>query len=235
MNRFTRNIKRLFDGLRIDLFVVLIFSITFILLFDFIFLGIPEIFQDANKIGVFFYNLCFAYVAAYIFYFLNVFIRQQKEKREINHYVARKVLQILLVVFTVIQELEKASEIKINDKFPNKKELDLITKKLKINGLTSLKSIVGSYATWAEYLDYHKRRTEGYINKILIRMVYTDYKIIGLLSRIEDSRHFLDIEYIGVWKKSPDNLSFMSSSLNEYFKLHKELEELYNKKLKMYL
>lgn len=235
MNRFSKNIKIIYQDLRKDLFAILILCLSFIMLYDFVLSEIPEIFEGANKLGVFFYNLSLAYIAAYIFFFLNIFIRNQKEKGEINYYIARKVSQILSVAFTIIHELEESTDIKIKNKYPNEEELKFMTGKLNITGHSRLKSIIGTYATWPEYFNYHKVRTENYINKILFRMNFIDYKLVGLLSRIEDSSHFLNLEYKSVWEKSPSDFSFMSSALFDYFILNKELEDFYNEKLRIYM
>ena len=235
MKKWCKNLRIIALTFRKDLFLILILCFCFVILYDFWFIDIKEVFRGASKLGRVFYGLSLSYISAYIFYFLNIFIRSQKEEKEVNHYVARKVSQILIVTFVIIRDLENASSIKIKGKFPDKSELDAMTTKIKTTDMSNLKSRDGNYATWPIYLDYHKLMTEDYINKIISRINFIDTKLVRILSEIEDSMLFLKIQHKALWEKSSSDLYFLSSELYDYFMLNKELENYYENKLRIYL
>ena len=56
----------------------------------------PEIFTGANKIGEFFSKLCIAYTTSFIFYFIVVHIKTERDKENVGEYVAIKLSDIIM-------------------------------------------------------------------------------------------------------------------------------------------
>lgn len=224
-------IQIVIQNMRKDLVLILLICTIFIILFDYWFINVSEIFTGANILGNIFYKLCFAYISAYVFYFLNIFIKSLRDKNEVNYYVASLVAKILMEINSINNYLIKVSTVKIKNDYPTEAELDLMTKEIKITDTTPLVStLTNAYATWPQFLEYHKLKVEKNINKILIRGLYIDSKLIGILSKIEDSYLFIHIDFKAFWNKDSD-LSFISSAFYQYFIILKDLENYYYKNL----
>ncbi len=221
------------QNLRKDLLFVLLFCIIFIFLFDFWFINIPEIFKNANTLGNIFYKICFAYLSGYIFYFLNVYTKSQQDLSEVNYFIGRLVSNITSDNFTIILQLCKSSGVQKSDTYLTENELKTITNKLIINEKVDPEENIKT--NWLRFLEYYKLRTENNINKILCRSNYLDSKLIKLLSEIEDSALFIDIEFRPLFENSNDNLSFMSTHLYDYFEIIKKLNVYYYDKLYPYI
>jgi hypothetical protein len=222
-------------NLRKDLFCILLICIVFIFIFDFWLIKIPELFKGANTLGNIFYKICLAYLTAYIFYFLNVFIKSQKDLNEVNFYIGRLVTNITLDNFIIIHQLCKSSGIQKSNKYLTETEIKIITSILTINEGPKEGPDDIIKTNWFQFLKYYKVRTENNINKILSRSIYLDSKLVSLLSDIEDSALFIDIEYKAIFEESSDNLSFMASHLYNYFETIKKLETYYLDKLYPYI
>src|SRR5258706_7148662 len=65
--------------------------------------------------------LCRSFIAAYIFFFINVYLRDKKEKKEILPFVANRVYFIILNNHSIINALKKDSDLSVRY-FPDEKE-----------------------------------------------------------------------------------------------------------------
>ena len=86
--KYIKNIKRL-------LLILLLISFVGYFTIELWLNSYKEIFKGANKIGQFFSNLCISYISAFIFYFIVVHIKSEKDKENINEYVGIKVSEII--------------------------------------------------------------------------------------------------------------------------------------------
>jgi hypothetical protein len=221
-------------NLRGDLLFILLFSTAFIFLFDFWFINIPELFKGANTLGNIFYKICLAYLTAYIFYFLNVYVKSQQDLNEVNYFIGRQVASIIGENASIIIEFRNNDFVKRTDIYPSEEELKDILKSIKIND-GPYKSISDYKTTWLTYFDFYKKRTRKNIEKILYKNNYLDSKLVSILSELDDSEFFMHLDNKVLFENSDGDLSFMASSLSKYFETLQKLNVYYYEKLFHYL
>ena len=222
-------------SLRTDLLVIFLCSIITIFLIDFWLIDIPELFKGGAKLGQILYKLCFAYISAFIFYFLVVHLKNQKDKENFYGYISSNTSMVIGQAKALIISLENNSGIKLNSAFPDSLELQSICRTIDPNAKAPLVfGYIGNYATWLQYLDYFKKRSNEASNKVLSKVQFIESELVKKLAEIEDCSHFKEITMFSNLKIGNTDLSAFEPSLAEYFKLISDLETYYVKNLKKY-
>jgi hypothetical protein len=194
-----------------------------------------EIFKGANIFGNIFYKICLAYITAYIFYFLNVYIKSQQDLNEVNYFIGRQVSKILGDNVSILIEFCNLGYVDKTDIYPSEIELEAIMKTIKIKDAVYRNTRDYNKTTWPRYFDFYRLRTQKNIGLILSRSNYLDSRLVSIISELEDSQFFMHLEYKNLWEESDDNLSFMASSLFKYFEVLQKLNTYYYEKLFSYL
>lgn len=231
------DILQLFKTLRKDITVLFFVCIATIICIDFWFKDIPEIFSGAAKIGDIIYKLCLSYISAFIFYFLVVHIKAQKDKVNLYSYVAKKVDMVIGSCLGIIVEISKSANISLIDKYPSEDELSGICININPNSKAPLllSNNSNNYANWIQYFEYEKRRSNDATEKIFRKMPFLDTKLVNLLANIEDCVHFMVIGHVvATMPIRNQDLLFLKEGLSKYFILIKELEAYANRKLNDY-
>ncbi len=94
-----------FKTVRRELLTLLGLSLTVYFLIEFFLIDIPQLFSGGYKLGQFVGKICQSYISAFIFYFIVVHLKSEKDKRNINEYVGQKVYDILTSAHLFIQPL----------------------------------------------------------------------------------------------------------------------------------
>jgi hypothetical protein len=69
--------------------IIAFFCLATILVIDFTTIKIPELIEGtADRAETLIYTLCISYIASYIFYFLNVYLKEKKERDSILPLIA---------------------------------------------------------------------------------------------------------------------------------------------------
>lgn len=216
-------------NIRKDLLLILLGCVLFVFLYTFWFINVPEIFNGASKLGDIFYKLSFAYIGASIFYFLNVFIKAQKDLNEVNYFIGRFVSNIINDNSSIVVDLKKVSQLKTKGIFPTEDEMKEITRNVLINSCPKS-------GNWFSFFAYCKKRTIQNITRILSRSNFIESKLVGILSEIEDSEFYIDIDYQALWVRfNNNNLSFISTHLFHYFQIIERLDIYYWDRLYPYI
>lgn len=212
-------------------------AILTICLIDFWLINIPELFKGAFELGQIIYKLSMSYTSAFIFYFLVVHVKQQKDKENLYSYVAQKVYMVIGCAWGIISEISKASNLTLKEKYPSKEELDIICKSINPNGNAPLLlgPIGNNYANWIQYFDYSKNRSNNATEKVFKKMPFLETELVHILAKIEDNSHFMSVRNLA--NSMPirnQDITAFQSSLSDYFELIKVLEKYADKKLTKY-
>ena len=229
MNKYWRCIK----SIRQELLILFIIAFLTIILIDFWLIKVPQKFDGGAKIGSIVYRLCISYISAFIFYFLVVHLKNQKDKENIYSYISSKINSIVLDSKDLAQSMSIESDVKMEGTYPTEEELNSICKVINPHSKAPLIiNRVSNYANWIQYLNYYKERSNKTTQKIYLKMHFLDSDLVNLLAKIEDCTYF---ESIGLMIKimpigNIDLLAF-APELMKYFDLIKDLEKYYNEKL----
>ncbi len=234
----TSNLKKtliLLKTLRKDITILFFICIATIICIDFWLKDIEELFIGGAKIGDIIYKLFMSYISAFIFYFLVIHIKAQKDKINLYTYVAKKVYMVIGSSWGLIQEISKAANVSIENKYPSQTELESICKAINPNSNAPL--LLGNpytYATWIQYLNFQKQRSNEATAKIFLKMPFLDTQLVKLLANIEDCTYFMGLKHLENTPIRNTDLTFQQNSLSKYLDLIKDLEKYADKKLKDY-
>ncbi len=221
---------------RKDLGIIFLISLVFVIMIDLWLINIPEKFERGYELGQFFYKLGMSYISAFIFYFLVIHIKQQKDKENLYSYVSKKVYMIIGSATGLISELAKCSKTQLSSKYPSSLELSLISERINPNTKAPLLDHLGNYSNWIQYFDYSKQESNEATEKIFKKIAFLDAELVNLIANIEDCSHFIVIKSIvGSKNIENQNIKFIESSLSDYFELIKKLELYADKELSQYI
>lgn len=230
-NKLSRAIKSTIS-LRLDLVIIFGSAVLSIVLIDFWLINIPELFNGGAKLGQIIYNLSFAYVTAFIFYFLVVHLKNQKDKENVYNYISSKTQMVIGQAKGLIDSFANSANVTVVNDYPNSTELHSICLAIKPNSNSPLViGAPGNYANWIQYFEYYKNRSNDATDKILSKLQYLDSELVIKLAKIEDCSHFHNISYYNV-PVGNTNLTAFESMISDYFHLVKDLEKYYKKNLK---
>lgn len=231
-------ILKLIKSIRKDLGFLFVGALAVICVIDFWLIDLPDIFKGGFKLGQIVYKLCMSYISAFIFYFLVVHIKQQKDKQNLYTYIDKKVAVILSDAKSLIDEMSKKSGLPFSNRYPSSDELQRISNLIDPHSEAPL--FLGyntnRYANWIQYFANSSIRSKEAIQKIFQKMPFLETELINILANIEDSTHFW------IWEKiiptmNSHNLQFANTGqeiFSKYFELIQQLEVYSDIKLSKY-
>jgi hypothetical protein len=192
---------------------------------------VPDIFTMRSDWREVFQRLCLSYVSSYIFFFVVVHIKKEKDKANINSFIVPKILAACSQWKPQLRDICNATSVVIPEELPDKELLVNVFSKLRPNALSPLKNAHGNYANWQAYFEYHKTRVDGFIFVVTDKMPFLDAKLVKLLSELSECEYFQYLELLETSINQNTNLSSLSPLFYEYCIKSQELERYVNKKL----
>ena len=102
-----KQLYQYFRKVRKELKLLLLLAIAAYFIIELLLRNYPPIFHNASKVGDFFSKLSVAYISAFIFYFIVIHIKSEKDKENINEFVGHKVYQIVTCGHLLIKPLQQ--------------------------------------------------------------------------------------------------------------------------------
>lgn len=200
-----------------------------LLVFDFYFFEIPEIFEGANKVGKIIYGLFFSTIAAYIFYIATVYIPEFKLKSSVNVGLKAMLNDMVTHVDKLASRISLQSGVEIN----RQSSLETLNNALlqidirsTPQALDTLSPIV--FANWQELMIHHISSMGNVINMITMRYITVmDPKLISLFHTIETCGFSKDVLTFRSVQLGGDLHGF-ASGIKSYFEIINTLEVLKN-------
>lgn len=225
-----------FTSVRIEINILLAVCLLNVVIIEFIFSNIPELFTGGTKITEIFERLCLSYISSYIFFFLVVHTKNQKDRENLYEYIAQKTYRIIGDAKNIIRTFTNKTNINIKkDEYPSLSDLQEMCKLINpYDQAPLILGQVGSYGTWLQYLNHFRIKTEENIAKIYLKMQFLDSDYLKLVIKIEDCTHFSAIKTLIDIKINNTDLSSFANGLHQYFKCVKDLEEYAEQKFKDY-
>jgi hypothetical protein len=203
------------------LYGLLILSIIIIGCTDFWFDEIPAYAEWIYKLGRMFNNLSLAYISSIVFYWIIFSIPENRKKR--NIYEGQFVVSSNIIgdCQTIISQLEKATSYVPSD--PKNLTVQDFEELLKINPYGDAPLLVNrgpniGYATWVEYLNYQRQRSQNFINeKVVDYFIFLETDYVKLIQTIKSCNYFTQVQALLAGKMRNPDLNFMSDVLHEYY------------------
>jgi len=185
-----KQILKYFLKVRKDLLTLLAIAFSTYFIIEFWLNNYSEIFKGASKIGQLFSNLSISYISAFIFYFIVVHIKNEKDKENINEYIGIKVRDILNTSHLFIQPFLQIDNRKASFKDLDIKKLRSLLDSINRYSKDAPYTLNGENATWLQWWEYLKTSTFTSFSEIFIRYNHVDTELIKILTRMENSTFF---------------------------------------------
>lgn len=171
-----------------------------------------------------------AFIASYIFYTINIYLRERREKKFILPLIANNVILIIVNNHSIINCLKNNSKLAL-DYFPDQNEFkDLL---IKVNPRTSIPFYYKD-KTWIFLFQNRQKSTLSGISKIFASGKHLDEELRTILLQMQSSLYLQDNYAYNSDEFEDKDLSKYYYVFFTYFQLIKRLKSYYDKNLKSY-
>lgn len=216
--------KRTRKELRLLLFVSIAGYFLIVFLNNF-----PQIFPGANKIGEFFSKLSMAYITSFVFYFIVVHIKNEKDKENINEFISIQLSEIITCGHLYFQPFIGSEKYKDTNIITLPDEVFKSVNRFAPESFYTKSN--GEKYTWIECYEFLKRDTLKAIDIIHRRYNHLDTKLIKLLSRIENSMLYYQWSLL-YDREHSQTFELYSLQLKTYYVAIQELKKYADKNFK---
>lgn len=176
-------------------------SILLLLYIQFSPYRIPVILEGTeNKINDLLANICFTYIASFIFYYLVVYLKEKRDRENLKDLVAKYTSLLFYNYKRMIIDLQSGKEPIIL--FPDEEKLKEILSS--IDPSSSAPLLMGTkmrQADWFDYLDYVFDRHKGLLIKLESLMPHLNTELIKILGDLDfHTNNSMDYAYFRSWQ-----------------------------------
>jgi hypothetical protein len=182
------------------------------------------------KIEYFAEALSLSYLAAYIFYFLNVYLVSRSERKTILPFIANNVSLIIVNNHSIICCLKNNNKLS-RDYFPSSKEYKELLRNV------APKTNVPFYCqnkSWTYLFQNRQKSTREGINRIFMSGKHVDEELRRILLEMEWSLYLREDYAFNSDVFERDNLEEYHGVFSNYFMLIQDLKKYYDNNLKKY-
>lgn len=208
------------------------FCLAIVLIIDFTTIKFQELIEGTGaRTETLIYTLCISYIASYIFYFLNVYLKEKKERNSILPLLANDVILIIVNNQSIINALKQQPINSSLKDLPTQEEFKQLLKEV-----DPKKNAPMFYENRPWIYLFHNRRksTLDKIDKIFSLGKHVDDQLRAILFKMQRSLYLSEDYAFNSSSCKKDNLAEYSLVFYNYFELIQELLEFYEKNLKKY-
>jgi hypothetical protein len=211
-----------------ELFILSLFAISLIIWIDFIPYKLNEFWPGTGlKLETLVHRISLAYITSFIFYYVVVFRKDQRNKKQLYPIIAKWSRMIVINNNAVLKSMIQEANLNIDNRLPSADEFKVIGKSIFLFNKANTK------LNWTEYFQFHRKGTLEYIDKILVQINYLDSEHIRILTTLQNSVHFNDHMAYNSPKENINLESYHAVFFNFYNQINK-LEQFNNKNFKKY-
>jgi hypothetical protein len=211
--------------------IIAILCVGLLVWINFIDLKFDELAKGTGvKFEYFIETISLSYLAAYIFYFLNIFLVDRNERKSILPFISRNVISIIVNNHSIINCLKNDAKLSL-DIYPEKDEYKELLKKV------NPKDKAPYYyknETWIYLFRNRQESTREIINRIFLSGKHVDEELRRILLEINYSLYLKDDYAFNSEEFDKNNLEDYHLVFSNYFDLIRELKNYYDKCLKSY-
>jgi hypothetical protein len=210
--------------------IIAILSLLIVIWINFIEFKFEELIPDKGaKFESLIENLCMSFIAGYMFYALNVYLVERRERKYILPFIARNVINLIVNNYSIICCIRKNQKMDFN--FPSKEELN---KTLLLINPTEKIPFYYKDKDWLYLFKNRQSSTLDYINRIFLSGKYVDEELRKILLEMQFSLYLKDDYGLNSNEFKEENLSKYSLVIFNHFELLNELYKYYEQNLKQY-
>jgi hypothetical protein len=189
---------------------------------------IPEKFEYGSELGKFVYDISIGYIISYIFYYLVVFLKNERDRQNVNYRASLQTSFIVIEGYNLYVDTMRYYN-KTKTLFPPN-FVDVHKACLNIDPFESPLITTGINSvslSWKVYLQSFRQRNLEFVSKV-ISLPYIDSELFGLLIKFEDCKLFFEAERRIFTSHKTDTFydgTFMEDGLKQYFDLISDLEK----------
>ena len=233
MNVYRRNFKTLREELKWTLYS----AICAIVLIEFVFVDIPEVFPKASTIGSVILKLSYSYISALLFYYLVVHFKRQDEKRK-YYKILNHNLSVLINqggnIYSSIKSITGNEDFERTDE----NQLKLVLKKIDPNQ----KFIGTTYGNsgevdWRHHLLFQSEKGRREIDFIFKNSVLLDAELLVLLNELYKNSLFDQLIMFSsvIDKLDDESFEFYSGYFKDYYIKLDKIKKYKEKEVDKYL
>lgn len=222
-----------FTAVRKDLLTLLLIAFLNYLLIEFWFNSIPELFAGANKLGQLSSKLSISYISGFIFYFIVVHIKAERDKENINEWVGYKVHSIITSSHLFFQPFLKLKDDKLWFSDWDKEDRSNLLASIKRIDNRAPYIIDDKNGTWLQWWEYLKSSVFDSFKEIYLRYNHVDTELIKILTRLENCMFFSQWEMLYYVDYDP-TFKMYDTQIKTYLTHLKDLENYADKNLGKY-
>lgn len=187
---------RSFFRVKKELNILLAIAFIIVISMDLLLRDIPEWFPKGAAIGEAIYRLSLSFIASYVFYFVVIHLKAEKDRRNTSAYLFKSITGILVNATNLMRDILKDSATTTSEKEVTNVVLFGALKKIGPNQTVTEKTyeIGVRNPTWTEYLSYFERRCLAHIAEAFEKMSLLDTELIAILGELRHSGLFRHLE-----------------------------------------
>lgn len=212
--------------------IIAAFCLAIVIIIDFTSLKIPQLIDGKGaKFEMLIYTLSISYLASYIFYFLNVYLKEKQEQKAIFPLIASNVISIIVNNQSIINALKNQPINSSLRDFPTQSEFKELLQKVdpKQNAPMFYKD-----KPWMYLFQNRRDSTLKMIEKIFASGKHVDDDLRVILLKMQSSLYLREDYAFNSDNCEKDTLGDYSLVFYKYFELVQELRVFYEKNLKKY-
>lgn len=183
----------------------------------------------SNKLESIIENLCLAYLGAYFFYFINIYLVERREKRKALPYISYKVKIILSANHRFCSILFQNKNVKVFELTREQIEKVLDKKHLK-----NLKIYQHENLSLIEFISKNRKSILVNISKVLESGKYVDEELKILLLEMRESLFLKENYAFNLDNIELDTLKKYHNVLYKYINQNRNLQKYFEKNLRRY-
>lgn len=211
--------------------IIVVTAILFVLWIEFNFFPFIPCDCSADKINSIISNLSLATIAAAIFYFIDIYLKELIETRKLRPHLVINYEKIINIAFALRKNIEDSSNQKFSQFPPTAQELQALLLKIPLDSIYDQNRVVK--LTWEDRIKEVVNDTRFYINRLYTFSTKIDTDTLVLLNLIYDCKFFgnasiapistiiANIPHIN--QSNINSMSIHSEQIDEYFRLIDEL------------
>jgi hypothetical protein len=209
---------------------IAIICLTIVFVINFTEFKIVNGIDKADKIEALIENLCLSYIAGYMFFFLNNYLVERKEKKHILPFVARNVIGIIVNNYSIINCINGNMKMALSE-YPTLDELKVSLSKIYPKNKLPL---FYKNENWIYLFKNRQKLTIQSIERILLAGKHIDEELRSILLNMYSSLYLKEEYAFNSDDFEDEDLSKYSRVIKTHFDLVEKLNSYYNKNLKKY-